>query len=398
MSEAVDFTRGADISRLPPGDLSAPLRKPGRKATETPPASGAREVLPLDLLDPRTWTMDPPPRRWVVTDWVQRGTVTGLYGDGGIGKSLFVQQLLTASALALPCLGLDVAGGRALGVFCEDHEDELHRRQHDINRMLGVPMECLENLRLLSRLGEDNTLFTYEGGCGANTALYERLEATCAAFRPKLLVLDTAADLFGGNENERAAVRAFIATCLGRLARDHDAAVILCAHPSAAGLGNGTGAGGSTAWNNTFRSRLYLTRPKADGEAVMPDDGRRVLTRMKSNYSATGAQVEMVWQRGAFVEPSATARGADAATWPVVSAMFDELERAWKAGRAWSYRKETRKAGRYFPAWAKTHLGVPEDRVVKLLAEWQMNDCLSYEEYNKRTKARGLRVLRRPDQ
>lgn len=395
MTDGMDWTDPAAIASLPPGDLSTPLPRKGNgihaPAERQPPAA------PLALLDPRTWTMPAPARRWIVPDWIPRGVVTGLYGDGGIGKSLLAQQLLTCTAMTLPWLGLETTGGRALGVFCEDSGDELHRRQDDINRALGLEPSNLENLRLLSRLGEDNTLFAFDGDRGATTPFFDRVNASCAAFRPRLLVLDTAADLFGGNENDRPKVRAFIGTCLGRLARDHDAAVVLCAHPSAEGLRSGTGTGGSTAWSNTLRSRLYLTRPKAEGEDVIEDD-RRILTRMKANYAATGARIEMTWTRGAFTLPEMGRRMDDAATWPAIAAMFDELDRGWNAGRAWSFRRETRKAGRYFPAWAKQHLGVPEDRTAGLLADWQMNGCLAFEVFDKNAKARGLRVLRRPEQ
>lgn len=359
------------------------------------PANAAAE--PLALLDPRAWTREPPPRRWIVPDWIPRSHVTGMYGDGGVGKSLLAQQLLTSTALTLPWLGLETAGGRALGLFCEDSSDELERRQADINRALGIAPENLENLRLLSRLGEDNALFAFDGDRGSTTPLFDRLNATCARWRPALIVLDTAADLFAGNENDRPKVRAFIGSCLGRLARDYDAAVVLCAHPSASGLASGSGTGGSTAWNNTLRSRLYLTQPTSGADQPAANPNHRILSRMKANYAPREGRIEIEWQAGAFGILDPNRSHEDAATWPAIGAMFDELDRAWRAGRAWSYRKETRKAGRYFPAWAKQHLGVPEDRTAGLLADWQMNGCLVFEMFDKNAKARGLRVARRPD-
>ena len=351
---------------------------------------------PLQLLDPRKWTKPAPARRWIIPDWIPRGVVTGLYGDGGVGKSLLAQQLLTCTAMTLPWLGLETVGGRTLGVFCEDSGDELQRRQQDINQALRLEPASLENLRLLSRLGEENTLFAFHGEQGELTPFFHALNATCASLRPQLLVLDTAADLFGGNENDRPKVRAFISACLGRLARDHDAAVLLCAHPSVEGMRSGHGTGGSTAWSNTLRSRLYLTRLKTERDDA-PLDDRRVLTRMKANYAAAGARVEMTWSDGAFELTGPGLRTADPATWPAITAMFDELERAWADGKPWSYRAETRKGGRYFPAWATKHLGVPEQRTVKLLADWQMNRCLAFDTFDKHAKTKGLRVIRRPD-
>ena len=71
----------------------------------------------------------PPQRRWIVPQWVPYEVVTGLYGDGGVGKTLAAQQLQTGTALGSSWLGLPVDQVASLGVYCEDSEDELWRRQ-----------------------------------------------------------------------------------------------------------------------------------------------------------------------------------------------------------------------------------------------------------------------------
>ena len=54
----------------------------------------------LHVVDPTIFQGQPlPERRWIVPDWVPQDVVTGLYGVGGIGKSLLAQQLMTATAL-----------------------------------------------------------------------------------------------------------------------------------------------------------------------------------------------------------------------------------------------------------------------------------------------------------
>jgi RecA-family ATPase len=64
------------------------------------------------------------------------------------------------------------------------------------------------------------------------------------------------ADMFSGDENSRPQSRQFIGL-LKRLARKHDCAFLLLAHPSLTGLNTGSGMSGSTGWNNAVRSRLY---------------------------------------------------------------------------------------------------------------------------------------------
>ena len=58
------------------------------------------EELPPRVISPTIFfRTDPPPRRWIVRDWIPYGGVTGLYGDGGIGKTLLAQQLQSGTAL-----------------------------------------------------------------------------------------------------------------------------------------------------------------------------------------------------------------------------------------------------------------------------------------------------------
>ncbi|HWX46888.1 MAG TPA: AAA family ATPase [Roseomonas sp.] len=349
--------------------------------------------LTKQLIDPRTWLEQPPARRWTVEDWIPRGVVTGLYGDGGLGKSLLAQQLCTSVALSLPWLGLNVTPGVALGIFCEDSEEELQRRQWAINAHLGASPGDLGKLRYLARLGRENALMTFDGSdVGSLTPFADEVDNLCASLKPCLLVLDTIADIYPANENDRGKVRQFVQSALGGFARRHDCAVLVLGHPSVSGMQNGSGQSGSTAWNNTMRSRIYLVRPE-DEDA---EPNARILSRKKANYAARDAELKLTWRNGVIDLSTADSFAKpDPASWEAIDAMFDELERAWKAKRPWSYHPQTRKAGRYFPAWVRQHLGVPEKRVISLLSDWQMNGLLAYEIYDNHAKQSGLRVVQR---
>jgi RecA-family ATPase len=121
----------------------------------------------------------------------------------------------------------------------------------------------------------------------------QKVEVLVDEFRPGLLILDTSADVFGGDEINRRQVRTFV-SLLRRMAMDYDMAVLLLSHPSVAGMQTGTGLSGSTAWNNSVRSRLYLT-------ADRDDDDLRTLKGMKSNYARKGGEMKLRWHEGAFV-------------------------------------------------------------------------------------------------
>jgi RecA-family ATPase len=261
---------------------------------------GEDEPEPLRIVDPITLQDKPiPERQWVVPDWIPRGVVTGLYGPGGLGKTLLVQQLLTATALGRQWLGLVVAPGRAFGVFCEDPEDELHRRQADINRLYGCEFADLDRMRWSARIGHDNLLMTFDLARPRLTRFFDQLLAEAHGFRAELVVIDTVSDVFGGNENDRSQVRQFIQYCLGKIAREISGTVVACAHPSRSGQSSGEGDGASTGWNAGFRSRLYLSSPKSvDGSPV--DANARVLERKKANYAQREDSIDLRWKDGVF--------------------------------------------------------------------------------------------------
>src|SRR5258708_35124200 len=77
------------------------------------------------------------------------------------------------------------------------------------------------------------------------------------------------------------------------LAIDFDCAVLLLSHPSLSGLTSGTGTSGSTAWNNSVRSRLYLEVPNESPDV-------RVLKVVKANYGKTGEAIAMRWNDGVY--------------------------------------------------------------------------------------------------
>ncbi len=243
-----------------------------------------------------------PPREWLVEDWIPRGSVTGLYGDGGVGKSLLAMMLMTCVSQGYPFLNLPTAQTKTFGFFCEDSEDELHRRQNDINHHYGCDFIHLEKMAWQSRVGKDNLLMTFDKGIGKYTETYSLMKEEIQDIGASFVIIDTAADTFGGNENARPEVRQYI-NLLGQLAIDIQGTVLLCAHPSRSGLADETGSGGSTAWNNTLRSRLYLRRPKLkDGDEASEGDakGIRELEKMKSNYSSVGDKITLRWASGAF--------------------------------------------------------------------------------------------------
>jgi len=239
-----------------------------------------------------------PARESLVPDLVPQRTVTLLGGDGGTGKSLLALQLCVAVATGTAWLGRSVQQGGVIFISAEDDDDELHRRVDDILRSAGLTYDAVAGMTLRSLAGEDALLAVETQVALIQSALFEELDARAALENPVLIVLDTLADVFPSNENDRAKVRQFIGILRG-LALKRRCAVVLLAHPSLSGLNSGSGTSGSTAWNNSVRSRLYLSRVIQEG--YEPDPDARILATKKANYGAVGGEIAMKWQAGVFV-------------------------------------------------------------------------------------------------
>lgn len=248
------------------------------------------------------------PREWLVPGLVPQKTVTLFSGDGGTGKSLLALQLAVAVSAARPWIGMDVSEGSVIYMSAEDDDDELHRRVDDILRADGRNYDDIAGLTLRSLAGEDALLAIESQVSLTATGLFQELDRQAADEAPALIVIDTLADVYPANENDRAKVRQFIGILRG-LALKRDCAVLLLGHPSLTGLASGTGSSGSTAWNNSVRSRLYLSRITDNGFEMDPD--RRVMTTMKANYGRVGGETHMKWAGGVFVAEQA-AQGLDA--------------------------------------------------------------------------------------
>lgn len=276
-----------------------------RAAAEAERQKHAEARPRLVPIDPSTLAETPvPARRWLVPDWVPLARATALYGAGGEGKTLLAQMLATACAIGAPWLGLPVLKCNSLMLFCEDDLDEMHRRQEDINRAYGCSFADLGAMRWLPRLGDDNALMQFTDGRARHTDMFHEFLTAAKEHEARLSITDTLADIFAGNENDRGQARAFAQQALGYLARETQGAALALAHPSRAGMNSGSGESGSTAWIGTFRSQLYMSTPRSDGDADPADPDLRILTRRKSNAARRNETIEMRWKDGVFLSTS----------------------------------------------------------------------------------------------
>ena len=264
------------------------------------PESLAPKLSEMDL--PALEGQPVPRRRWAVRNRIPACNITLLSGEGGVGKSLLMQQLAVATVLGREWIGELPEPGPVLVISAEDAEDEIHHRMAGIVSNYGARFADLGELHIISLAGKDAVLASAQNhGLIKPTPLFESICTLARKIRPKWIGLDTAADVFVIEERDRSQVRQCISLLRG-LALEIDAAILLLTHPSLSGISRGDGQSGSTAWNNSVRSRLYLRSPREDKE---DDDGSeadiRILETMKANYAAAGEQVRLQWKEGLLV-------------------------------------------------------------------------------------------------
>jgi hypothetical protein len=189
---------------------------------------------------------------------------------------------------------------RSLAVFCEDDDNELHRRQEAINRLYNCQYHELSHMRVISRVNEDNILMHFAPGSteGVLTPFWRQLRDDAIAFGAQFIVIDPLSETFDGNQNDQVQVRHFVKFALGRLASEIGGTLLITAHPSVAGMASGAGTSGSVQWGTAFRSRIYLHKPELEAGDAKPASSERTLSLPKSNYSASEVNIALYWDDG----------------------------------------------------------------------------------------------------
>ena len=330
-----------------------------------------------------------PERQWLLNQWFPKRAVSLLFGQGGVGKTLIMQQLANSVADGEPFMGIETSKMPVLCVLCEDDKQEIDRRQIDINRSRGIDDafgSAPDNVYLWPRVGEDNIVVTFpNAGEDQPTSFYADLikavETVKGDAEEICVILDNATDFFGGSENVRREVNTFIKSYCGSLCLRFNATVILLAHPSLSGLASGTGMSGSTAWENSVRSRSYLSRD-------VDMDDIRTLSRKKSNYSDINddSDIKLVWEAGVLTLPHSEDAIARIESRNVKRVILDAVDQAQKEGspfKARSGRKVRNALPRIVDTWKK---GV----VMKAFYDLESDGFITHE------TRKGYRVVNRP--
>ncbi len=313
---------------IPPWTPTQEAPEVDAKANDKADETARDDELPW--IDMSSWDDQPvPEREWAVADRIPLRQPTLFSGEGAAGKTIIALQLCVAQVLGRDWLKTLPEPGPAIYLGAEDDTGELHRRLAAIAAHYGVRFADLitGGLRLLSYAGHDAVLAApNRSGLIVPTPLFQRLQKAAIHVQPKLIVLDTAADVFAGNENDRGQVRQFIGL-LRRLGIDGNCGVLLSAHPSLTGINTGTGLSGSIGWHNSVRARMYL-KPATTDAGEEPDPDLKELSFKKNNYGPIAQRMLLRWSNGVFIpEPGASSLEKAAADAKAEHLFLELLER-----------------------------------------------------------------------
>jgi RecA-family ATPase len=253
------------------------------------------EATPSEL-EPMDWEtlagVIPEPVHFRVAGWLPERTTTLLSANGGVGKSNLGLQLAVALCTGSQWLGMDVTQSRVLVLSAEDEARTVHFRVSNICADVGVDLAVLSGSLTVYDMTQQDCVLWREGV----TERMQWLADTVQATRADVVIIDNASDVFASNENDRAEVRGFMRS-LNLIAAGLNCAVLLLAHVDKASVRSGAGAdtdstfSGSTAWNNSARSRWAMLR---EGEAIS-------LRHEKSNFGQRQEEMRLEFDAGAKV-------------------------------------------------------------------------------------------------
>ena len=253
-------TPSDDLRKIRDG-IAAGMLKPRTDGLPIISVSNDAALVEVPIDDVGTAHIEPP--QFVIAPIIPRRVATLLGGHGGLGKSMLGLILCAHVACGRSWASFEVQRGKAVFISLEDAGDLVRFRLRCIIDRYQLPeKDVVENLRVFDGTEMEAALMIEASNRGVvrlvdTPALEQVSAAICGA---DLAVIDNASDAYGGDENIRMQVRAFMRR-LADMAKTNDGGLVLLAHIDKAAAkygGQGNTYSGSTAWHNSARSRLAL--------------------------------------------------------------------------------------------------------------------------------------------
>ena len=240
----------------------------------------------------------PAEREWLIPEWMPRGRVGSLVGEGGNGKSRLALQIAISIARGDPewMRGHDVFTAcdswlPVVFITWEDEPNEVTRKMHRMESTFEPELvaQLTDRFHLLNYCGS-GPLWQSKGDTFAErtkaepTSSLHYLRAYCERHKAALLVIDPLAGAYAGSENDRGMVREFMSSWDAWAVRT-GCTILMVSHPAKS---NYKVQAGSTDWHAASRFVWSLGLELLPGESNRGKEKGKVaslLSCVKSSYS-----------------------------------------------------------------------------------------------------------------
>jgi hypothetical protein len=204
-------------------------------------------------------TRDPPDYDWLVENFMAKGDISLLIGDGGVGKSWITLDLAVHMAMGKErWLDMALDGRKVMVIDQENPEVTVRQRLH----ALGLRPEHVENLRYV----------WYQNVLLDNAEQVSKLYDDVTTFEPDLLVIDSLSRVHLRNENANEEMNPLINGAIYPIARQMGVTVAMIHHVAKAG-----GSRGATAIRNAVDLCLDVSNTEDEKwQIIRPDKLRSV--------------------------------------------------------------------------------------------------------------------------
>ena len=305
MVEMTDFRSSFEGAELPPDALEW-IRDNPDEAERVLSRIKRGPALPVHTWD----TQQVPERKWLVRNWLPANRVSLLAGPGAVGKSRLALQLAAGVASGgsnntwivthdrgTLQMGEAVCSANGLPVIYASWEDEPIEFNRRLAQLSGdaaswIIPDRLQQLYFVNMAGH-GPLWGPAIGRHLDTAAGwlpsgEKLRAKAEELEVGLLIVDPSAAAYGGNENARALVRAFVSS-FDAWSLAQNCTVLVLSHPPK----TGDPISGSTDWHASARAVWTLDKLR---KGPKPDDYDAWRLRLlKSNYGPDMPSLELEW-------------------------------------------------------------------------------------------------------
>jgi RecA-family ATPase len=243
-----------------------------------------------------------PSIEYIFEGMLPKGILSGLDGQGGLGKSNLIQELVMSLACGKALIDSFVPSKPMKVLWCqgEDNEEEIHRRTKKIQRAFQLTDAdealCGSNIKL--HLMHAHPLVKPEDGTMITTENFERIKQDVIDFQPELVVLDPRSGFYAGLENENSQMAHFMGSLRSLTKLVPGGSTILMAHHTSKAnqdtMDSSSGRGASAARDAqraTFGMIPITTKTEADRYGVQGDWNNYVLLgHTKANLTARHGQ------------------------------------------------------------------------------------------------------------